>query len=319
MQNKLRVAYLVGTSHSGSTLLSFFADAHPEVFSAGESGLSRESERDPDAYVCSCGSPVTRCELWRNIESRVQAAGLAFSTRHWTNAYHYHQRAAYSLLTTYRGRRWGAVQRAADAWLPGHRGKVARADRVNVEIIRASLELSGKQVFFDGTKVLRRLGRLLEQPELDVRVVRLYRGVRPYVNSMKRFGVPIAEAALHWRRFNETADELLATLPRQRVFELRYEDFCRQPAPTYERLQDFLEVERAPLPEAIVPRRHHVLGNDLRLAESLSVRFDEHWRRSLSPHECQEALNVAGQLPVRLGYVPSGSADPMASLIGDGC
>lgn len=302
MDQKLRVAYLVGTSHCGSTLLSFVLNGHPEIFSTGETGLSRESERNPAGFICSCGSPITSCAMWNDLVPRVQARGLPFSVENWTNAYHYHNRWAYSALTMYRGRNWGRVQRAADGALPWHRGRVQLADRVNGALIEESLAMSGKQVFFDGTKILRRLQRLMQMPQLDVQVIRVYRDARAYVHSMKKFHVPLVEAATHWLRFQQTADELLQELPAERVLEMRFEDFCREPDLVYRRAQEFLGVRTVALPEKIVPREHHVMGNDVRLAEQMHITFDERWRRSMSDAERAETLRIVEPVQTRLGY-----------------
>lgn len=302
MDQKLRLVYLVGTSHCGSTLLSTLVSSHPEIFSTSETGLSRESEANPAAFICSCGSPITECALWAEIAPKIRARGLPFSVSNWTNAYHYHNRFAYSALTTYRGRRWGHVQQLADRWLPGHRGKVRLADQVNLAIIQESLAWSGKQVFFDGTKVLRRLQRLLQMPELDVRVLRIYRDPRAYVESMKKFQVSAREAATHWLRYQQTADELLASVPQERVFDLHYEQFCQHPQETYCRMQEFMQVACHDIPEKIVPREHHIMGNDVRLVESMHIRFNERWRTTLSDAEKAETLRIAQPIAARLGY-----------------
>lgn len=302
MDQKLRVVYLVGTSHCGSTLLSTLASSHPEIFSTSETGLSRESEANPAGFICSCGSPITECALWEEITAKVRARGLSFSVENWTNAYHYHNRYAYSALTTYRGKQWGRLQQFADRWLPRHRGKMRLADKVNLAIIQESLTWSGKPVFFDGTKVLRRLQRFLQMPELDVRVLRIYRDPRAYVESMKKFQVSAREAATHWLRYQQTADELLESVPQDRVLPLHFEQFCQHPQQAYCQMQEFMQVACHDIPGKIVPREHHIMGNDVRLVESMYIRFNERWRTTLSATEMTETLRIAEPVAERLGY-----------------
>jgi len=62
----MRVIYIAGTSHSGSTLLDFMLNAHPAIFAGGEVlKLNRQfavKNNRRETYVpCACGSP----SLWQ--------------------------------------------------------------------------------------------------------------------------------------------------------------------------------------------------------------------------------------------------------------
>jgi hypothetical protein len=58
----MRVIYIAGTSHSGSTLLDLMLNAHPAIFSAGEvlklnRQLGINHPRKQNSAPCSCGAP----------------------------------------------------------------------------------------------------------------------------------------------------------------------------------------------------------------------------------------------------------------------
>ena len=58
----MRVIYIAGTSHSGSTLLDLMLNAHPAIFSAGEvlklnRQLGINHPRKQTGAPCSCGAP----------------------------------------------------------------------------------------------------------------------------------------------------------------------------------------------------------------------------------------------------------------------
>ena len=62
-QNKnIKVLYIAGNGHSGSTLLDIVIGSNPSIFSAGELGfITRPSIWEE---FCSCGTKISECTLW---------------------------------------------------------------------------------------------------------------------------------------------------------------------------------------------------------------------------------------------------------------
>ena len=65
---RLRVGFLTGSGHTGSTLLALFMDTHPQIVSVGETaikpGLRSGSEQ---LHRCSCGHPISECRFWQTV------------------------------------------------------------------------------------------------------------------------------------------------------------------------------------------------------------------------------------------------------------
>ena len=80
MHNAPRVIYVVGSSHSGSTLLAMLADEHPEVASVGETAVKPRIRREGRSatQLCSCGAALQNCGFWQHIFADVAAQGLRF-------------------------------------------------------------------------------------------------------------------------------------------------------------------------------------------------------------------------------------------------
>lgn len=299
------VAYLTGTSYSGSTLLSFLMDAHPNVASVGEVALTPNSRRaGVDKYPCSCGRAITACPFWIDVFRRVQNRGVPLTFHNWLHDYRYMHPLANRLFSVYSDRPWiRRFHRLAALALPAHRRKVRRATAASVAFMQAVLESTQTQVFFDASKSLMRLSCLLPCKSLDIRVVRMVRDVRAFVySSLKKHEANAFEAATIWKRHQLAADQLLASLPRDKVFVLRYEDLCCEKETWMGRLFDFLGVPAMSVPETIDASHHHILGNEMRLAGTISVALNENWRTELGPAEQGLALRVAGSLNERFGY-----------------
>ena len=61
----LRVVYLAGSGHTGSTLIAMFVDAHPRIVSVGETALKRKAQWQAKTDLpCTCGALV---EDWRGM------------------------------------------------------------------------------------------------------------------------------------------------------------------------------------------------------------------------------------------------------------
>jgi hypothetical protein len=297
--------YVVGSSHCGSTLLAMLADEHPEVASVGETAIKPRIRREGRAAMqpCSCGSTVQDCPFWQSIFYRVGNEGLHLDGTRWNNDYRFENRWLDAMMTRetsvallLRLRRW--VPRL----VPAYRARVARIDRLNIALIRAVLTHRGATVFLDGTKLLTRLVHLLQIPELNVKVVRLVRDVRGFAASAKGRGLSTVEAAHIWHQDQRAIARVLRTLPNDSTLLMRYEDLCARPGETLQRLWDFCGVQPFAAPSSVQAHDHHILGNRMRMADTITIRLDDSWRTRLTPGEHQQVLTVAGTMNRAMGY-----------------
>ena len=68
----MRVIYIVGTSHSGSTLLDLMLNAHPEIVSTGEVIRLKRAWINSKPAACTCGNPVAECTFWLRVDQRAR-------------------------------------------------------------------------------------------------------------------------------------------------------------------------------------------------------------------------------------------------------
>jgi hypothetical protein len=301
---RLRVGFLTGSGHTGSTLLALFMDTHPQIVSVGETaikpGLRSGSEQ---LHRCSCGHPISECRFWQTVFEAVGRTGHELNASNWSNDYRYESRILHLMLSRYSSIRPArALQDIAGGLLPFHRARVRRTNEVNVAFIRSVLQIAGADVFFDTSKAPMRLWHLLRVPELDVRVVLLVRDVRGFCSSAKRRGQSVKEAASAWNNRHRVLADIAARLPDERVTWLRYEDLCVDPSRRLKELQRFLQVDEQEPPEFILSRDHHVLGNRIRRDGAIRIRPADDWSKTLTASEASEALRIAGQTNERFHY-----------------
>ena len=307
--DRLRMVMAIGTNYSGTTLLAMLMDSHPQIASVGECALNRharERQREGKSapFACSCRLPIGECPFWRSLFDRMQELGYPLDADNWITDYKYRHSLVNAALGMYSARPWvRELQVLADRWMPIHRSRVEETTRARIDFVRTVLERTGKDMFFDTTKYVLQAHHMAHVPEIDVKFLRIVRDPRSYVGSSKRRGHDVDERAHNWVSFHQATDHMLASVPRERIMVIGYEDMCRSPIEAQRKLYAFCGVEDVPPPTSVVPGEHHVIGNPVRLKDRLTVRLVESWREELSADEQARVLEIAGPTADRLGIV----------------
>lgn len=321
-----RVAYILGASHSGSTLLAMLLNAHPDVITVGE--LKATSLGDVTRYRCSCGKLIRECRFWASVSQTMVKRGIPFDISDARTDF----RAGVSAYTCWLLRllhRGPVLERVRDVALmlsPGWRSCLRRTQQRNLALVETVCELTGAHVLVDSSKVALRLKYLLRNPGLDVRVIRLVRDGRAVAltymdpatfadardpslrgggcgGNRPGEGLSLAQAVRAWRRSNEAAENLLATLAPSRWTSIRYEDLCASPRDALARLFSFLGLDPGKAAADFRSVEHHVLGNGMRLDSVSEVCLDDRWKSVFTENDLQVVQAVIGDLNRRYGYV----------------
>jgi hypothetical protein len=326
MPPKPVLAYILAASHSGSTLLAMLLGSHPEVCTVGE--LKATSLGDPGTYRCSCGELIRECRFWTSVSHRMAERGFTFDvTNARTNIDAGVDRyLGWLLAPLARGPLAETTRDLALGVNPWWRRHLRNFQAVNAALVRSLIEETGKRVVVDSSKIGIRLKYLLRNPELDVRVIRLVRDGRAVAltytdpaeyadaaNPARRGGgsgsrrdaerIPLQQAAREWRRSNEEAAALLATVPAATQLTLSYETLCESPGEVLGRAFHFLDVAKETDLPGWRSHPHHVVGNGMRFDDSTEVRLDDRWRAALDSAALRAFDAEAGALNRQLGYV----------------
>jgi hypothetical protein len=247
----VRVIYITGAAHSGSTLLELMLNAHPEIVSVGEvanlnSVIKIDERGRPKFARCSCSAPsIQRCPFWSSVDKSIQRIG---------------------------GKRlWDLDLQDYDSYDTQH--------APNLLLFRAISEVSGKKFVVDSSKTPRRLSHLMRFKEFNVYPIHLTRDPKGQVNSaIPKHG--LLKSILRHEIVYAQVRRILKGCPHTAV---RYEDLARHPAKT---LQSVLE----PLGLAFHPQqlawaeqvKHGAAGNHMRFQERSELILDERWNSELS-------------------------------------
>lgn len=299
-----QIPYLsvIGASYTGSTLFAFLLNAHPQIFSMAQMWSGRSSSLNGGGqYRCSCGMQLRHCPFFSELERRADSLGAG----HLANWETHYRVSEYRWLDIFLARplRNAFLEKVRDKMVPcwpGYRETVNNTSHRIVHVARASLEISGKEVFADTRKDAMRIRFLRDIEELDLKVIHLVRDVRGAVVSIikhtQRGRTPdVARAIRIWENANMNADRVKRYISPRQFLRLRYDQLCDDPQGTMDSIADFVGVRHATIPDDFYKTEHHIIGNAMRLKEGQGrVRQDNSWRDKLTHHELATIEQIGG-------------------------
>ena len=291
------IIYIAANQYSGSTLLAFLLNAHPNITSAGHTtgweGLTGE-------FMCSCGSTLSSCPFFTAVRRRFDAEDLPFwfdgylPTKYTISDWNRLDRIVFENLPKIRSARLEHARDGLVRKLPKVRRAVEATDRANIAFIRGALSYADASVYVDNSHSPYRARRLAEIPEFRVRPLHLVRDVRGVALSTHRnLGWSMGFTALHWVRVQEQIIRVLKATPafagattNYRDIVVHYEDLCDRPKATMETLVRPLGQTAPDDWPSFKEVEHHILGNRMRFDPGV-VRKSERWRTELRESTCR--------------------------------
>src|SRR5690554_3151258 len=165
--NNLKVIYIAGNGHSGSTLLDIIIGSSPNIFSAGElTCITRDSIFEE---YCSCNQLIKECSIWSEI------------VKIWLETSPVN-------LEDYKKLRWKfernktTVRTLSSRFMPSQDFKTyCIATRLLFEAIQ---KVTGKNIIVDSSKSPQRIAILSKI--VDLKVIHLCRNAKGVLNSAKK-------------------------------------------------------------------------------------------------------------------------------------
>lgn len=324
---RIDYVYILGASHSGSTLLAMLLNAHPAITTIGETAPGRMG--DLDTYLCSCGDLIKDCPFWKSAARRMQEEHPDFRLDNLGTKFQYPANPLINRFLNFehRGILFECVRdtilRLSSHWKETQRDINARCRNLACAVLAES----GGHILVDSSKIAHRLKFLLFIPEFNIKVIHLVRDGRAvaltYMRqdefadskepALRRGGrgmsaeetavsLSMEKAANEWRRCLLSAEHLLARLERSQWIQFKYEELCNDPTGTLRTIYSFLGIDCTCAVEKFRSIEHHVIGNGMRLDRTSSISLDERWRSVLTEKELRTFDREAGRVNRRYGY-----------------
>jgi hypothetical protein len=286
----VRVLYVAGLPHSGSTVLARVLGEVEGLFAAGE--VYALSERITNGDSCGCGIALAACPFWAAVLNKAFPDGDALprlrTERRWIRGR--------TLVPLVLGRDW-------------ERLRVYRHDLK--KLYRAIAAVSGCGVIVDSSKSPTFAYILDRTPGVELYGVHLVRDPRPTSYSWSvdphyhRTRAPAFGA--RWTLWNLEL-EALSARRRRRFVRVRLEDFVRDPVAETRRVLRLVGADAADLPfvdgrAARLPSHHMVEGHASRFETGvIPIRASTTWERRLSTRRELVTSLLASPLQLLYGY-----------------
>jgi Sulfotransferase family len=292
----VKVLYVAGLAHSGSTVVARILGEVDGLFAAGE--VYALSERIEKGDLCGCGAPLGECPFWGSVLRAAFPGGDGLKR-----------------LRT--DRRW--IMGRVLPWLALGR------DRRRLEDFRQELarlyagiaSVSGCGVIVDSSKSPTFAYIAEGAPGVELRVLHLVRDPRATSYSWSvdphyhRTRGPAFGA--RWTLWNLEL-ETLAKLRRPRFLRVRFEDFLASPEAEMRRVLGLVDARDATLPfvngHAVrLPSHHMIEGHSSRFETGvIPIRPSTTWQRQLSARRAVATSLCATPLQLLYGYPFAGRA-----------
>ena len=238
----IKLVSIIGAGHSGSTLLDILLGGHADICSVGE--ISHWDQYLSEKQICSCGYPPHECVFWQQIVKswydyleQIKPVVSTTDTRSntvvgFSNRIRYRGSLLFTLLLPmYRQPQF------LDTLLPEY---TQRANNI-LELYSHIRDFSGKSIVCDSSKAVYRFRLLHAHRPEQCKAIFLTRDGRAVASShFKREGEPVEVNARRWKFTNKYTMHMLRTLPDHTYIHIRYEELCREPKLTLQKICDFL-------------------------------------------------------------------------------
>ena len=294
---------IVGAGHSGSTLLDLVLGSHTDIFSLGE--IAHWDRYLTENKDCSCGTPTRSCEFWKEIVAQWESHQLNSPT------------PSNSLTRTSSNSFGGVAQigykasQLVTTVLPAYKfpntmNTLSPESKLRcgniVDLYTAIRSAAGKPILCDSSKSVSRFRMLHTRHPKSTKAIYLTRDGRAVTAShYRRFGKDPAQTARRWRFTNLYTQSMLRTLPKDSHIHIRYEEFCRAPEQTLQKICDFVDLPfEASMLKLDGSTRHNIGGNRMRMKGLFDIKEDLKWRNILSNKQISAFDKAAGKTNSKL-------------------
>lgn len=244
----VKIAYITGCGHSGTTLLHRILGAHPDAINVG--GIKHLASAVNGTHQCRCGAPsLAACSFWSRVDAELRRRGERLET---------------------------LDPRATDD---------ARFDHDNRVVFEAVADAAGARVVIDSSRQVPRLARLREVPGVDVTPIHVIKDPRAQFSSHVRRGRSGYRGMRNYVEVNLAAMRLLRTFDTSMT--VSYESLCRDPKACVDAIFERLGLAPAPDVLATWGGQpvHVFGGNRMVRSTSSAISLDQRWRERLSPFQ----------------------------------
>lgn len=292
---RIKVIYIVGIGHSGSTLLDIILSQLPKVTSVGEI-INLEHFVNANR-LCTCGEKISNCKYWQkvlNTKKQNITSAKSFNQIHKIKNCSSFDYLSY-MLTPVKNKLYSEE-------------KVNYLALNNYYLFEAILKNSEGEIIVDSSKDWQRLLILKQSNLFDMKIIYLFRNGKANIESNKRKALDKNRPAWEYPGpFSQTMKFIKTTLlirrilrlnfDKQQIFGISYEEFAANPENSINKIISFIGLSGTFNRIAINTKpNHNIGGNRMRFKPIKEIKLIEKWRKNLTSKEKAIFKILGGEL-----------------------
>ncbi len=302
-QSKIKVLYIGGWGHSGSTILARILGQIDGFFHSGELRTVWLDGLKPSG-ICGCGVPLKQCSIWSSVFEKA-FGGIEQIDR--------------EEMTRLRRRSEPKSQEVLQAILmPQIRSSIVSRLEKYVDVLeklyRSIKDVTNCKVIVDDSLHPGYAYTLAQMSAIDLYIVHIIRDPRGSAYSWwkrRKTGLgqyTIRGSALGWSLRNIVTEMLGGNFPNNRYLQVFYEDLTARPRDTIESITNLIELKDCHLPfvssdQVELGITHSVFGNPNRSKTGVvKVQQDDEWKRKLERSHYIKVMALIWPLMLKYGY-----------------
>jgi len=295
--------YIIGSGHSGSTLLDLILGAHSQIFSIGE--IKQFEKYIRERKLCTCGRVVTECSFWSEVRNEIlqkkqidifkepEKFPLQFDSK--KNSFF--DKLQYFLVIAAAGNK--AVYALINLFTKREKQIVSNL----LCIYDAAGKTSGKSIVVDSSKTPLVMKWLWLNNPKEFKIIYLVRDGRGVLASNLRKNKKLKNAITEWANTHKLIRLLFKKISENQYLKIKYESICENPEREIKLICDFVGVRFESQMLNYTSRvLHNIDGNRMRFSTSNEIKLDEKWKKDLDSYSLLVFDKFGKQVNLSIGY-----------------
>jgi hypothetical protein len=273
--DKIKLIYILGTGHNGSTILDLLIGSSKEVFTTGELFFYNLYKSDSSykktgsKYLCTCKKEFIDCDFWKKI---ISAGDFKIKKN-----FSIYENLKISILILL-------------PFIRYNKKKFTDESYELLNIIKSNTNNKVKYIL-DSSKDPRRLFYLMNDQRIDILPMLLIRDARAVAHSYnnkirEKYNLKRENVFLNMIKWFVVNYMSKRVIKRAEIYlKFTYEEFCININSYIEILNDALNInisKKNYIKEINEKKIHNIGGNIMRFNKLSSIKINENWKAELS-------------------------------------
>ncbi len=285
----MKIAYITSSAYSGSTLLTFILNSHPQIGTISEFDIMSEIKNNSD-YRCSCGDKIRKCKFFKKLKIKLNNAGMNFELDEMDLMFNLFENESINRYCTQKlplihSNTMESVREKILQLAPSYKQFLQNMHSRNSLFMQAVLELQSSSVFLDANKNPYRIKRLSEKH--DVLPIYLFKngiaGAYSFYTKekYKKSYLGFKQACNTWFLEQITINRVIQNEQPVKFISLSYGDMCNSTQETANKIFELCGLQSHDISN-FHDEEHHIIGNSMRISNVNKIVEREDWKDNLT-------------------------------------